>query len=327
MTQPPAAPRSGSGPRPTPASSSHPPVNPEKRLNTKGSRRVSTSTLTPQYSTGQPATPPGSQPATKPSTQPITDRTATPVAEPEQTTPAQQPSPEQQLKILHQQLQGQLADFWVRDQVSIIQKIMEDPSLAAKMGIKIEIQMPNTATPVQIYPILEGPDAPSEAERAQCEQTLAQETAKLSQHIVEEKGVNQLFGEYLQSRQQFIELSQAVDPSFEWKVAYEYLLRMAIDSTHEGEDMAFHFIREKYDPSNRLGQEVLDELARPAKQKKEENPPGSPPDNLPANTSTLKKPTLEFRMRASPEDLQRSKAAINRQESAVSSSASNEDED
>ncbi len=327
MAQPPAAPPPGSGPQPTPSSSSQPPINPDKRLKTMGRRQVSVSTPTPQFSTGQPANPAASQPASQPSAQPVTDRTTTPVAEPEQTTPVQQQAPEQQLKALHKQLQGQLADFWVRDQLSIIQKIMDDPALAAKMGIKIEIQLPESPAPVQLYPILEGDDAPSEDERTLCEQKLAEETAKLSQHIASEKGVDQLFGEYLQTRQQFIGLSQAVEPNFEWKVAYEYLLRMAINSTHEGQEMAFTFIREKYDPSKKLGQDVLDELARPAKKVEDETPPPAPEDELPDNTSTLKKPRLEFRMRATEEDIARSKATLNRQESSASSASGTDDEE
>ena len=289
MSSPLPPPGQGTGQRP-PITQPPPPPNTGTGTGT-GQRSVSHTNPNDQQSVKNSQTPSG------PKQTDINNRTSTP----SQTARPQYPpgSPQALLQRAEDNISDVMAKMWVQDQLGIILNICEDPSLAQKMGITLKVQLPNTDKVVQVFPVISGPDSPGPAHQAAYEAFLQTESAGLLKQQKQQYSPKDLNHMYRIYREEIHttgeEVANAQGQFFDWESTYNRLLLQSFNRSLTNNGVEFNFYRGDPDPSQRLSPEVLAELGRQ----------GQRPPQLPGDEGQLNNPQVEFRIRATPDDIQR----------------------
>ena len=209
------------------------------------------------------------------------------------------------------QLKSVIDEFWVRDQLELMMKIVDNPQLADALGCVIKVKLPNTTEAVQVYP-LTGEIGPDHLERYL--QPLKGSAQKALQNKQKSIPDHQLYSMYVLHRSKVFELGRAEAHSkgqlFEYSEVFQPMLYGNITKDLFDGGATFKLTREDPDPRHAERLNKMRGQINSGHSKRKIMAPKAKPHPNPKHKAALNKPGIDLRIGASREDIDRSRAAM-----------------
>ena len=273
-----------------------------------GGRRVSIAKAPSRHTPPAPANPPSANPGLA-GRNPASSPTGGPAGSSPLSRLADTPQPTSLQEAIDQQ-KAVLDELWIRDQLELIAKIVDNPQLAAQLGCVVKVKLPNTTQAVQVFP-MNGDIGPDHLPRyLQPLKGSALKALEARQNITPD---HLLYDSYIVKRNTVFEIGRREAHSkgelFDYQAVFPSMLQGSLDQKFTTEGISFSLTRQDPDPRHADQLNQMRQGLNQGKSKRKLMPPkGRRPHTArpePTPSTALHKPGVDLRLSASSADIDR----------------------